>query len=83
MGKLVRFSRMQLITMGAIIGMGLLNPLSVAVLEDYFKLVYTVISVGCAVWVVGYLLKTVLTPVKVNIPKNKKSKLIPEAYIET
>ena len=69
------FSKVQLVTVGAIIGIGLFNPMSVAVLRDYFEWFYTGVFVLCSVWVVGFLLKKVLTPERVNIPtKSSKTK---------
>lgn len=69
MKKLVRFSKVQWITIGAIIGFGLLNPFSVEVLDEYFKLFYTGVFLACAVWIVGFLLVKVLRPEPINIPK--------------
>ena len=67
--KKVNFSKGQKVTIVAIICGLLFNPMSVEILEQYFKLAYTGISVVSTVWVVGYLLKKVLTPEKINIPK--------------
>lgn len=67
-----RFNRYQIITMVALVCALLFNPMSVEILDDYFKWAYTIISLVCTMWVLGYLLKKVLTPEKVNIPKKAK-----------
>lgn len=78
---MVRFNRGQRVTIGALIGMGLLNPMSVEVLNQYFKMAYTGLFVACSVWVAVYLLKKVLTPEPViTEPKGKKKAT---KYIET
>ncbi len=69
---MTHFNKYQKITMGALIGALLFNPMVVEILDEYFKWGYTVISLACTAWVLGYLLKKVLTPEKVNIPKKKK-----------
>lgn len=74
MKRLVRFSKVQWVTIGAIIGFGLLNPFSVEVLDEYFKLFYTGVFLACAVWIAGFLLYKVLRPEQVHIPsKNAKT----------
>ena len=81
--KKVKFSKIQLVTMLALVGALLFNPMVVEILDDYFKMAYTVISIVCTVWVLGYLLKKVLTPEKVNIPKkSKKQKVSSKEYLE-
>lgn len=79
---MTRFTKYQLITMGALVGMLLFNPLVVEVFEEYFKLVYTGISLVCTVWVVVFLLYKVMKPEKVNYTPKKKSKSQPK-FIET
>lgn len=69
----IRFSKVQLATIGALIGIGLFNPMSVEVLEDYFKLVYTAIFLASTTWVIVFTLKKVLTPETVIPPKTAKT----------
>jgi len=71
----MKFKRTQLITMGALVGMGLFNPMTVAVLDEWFKWAYTGICVACTVWVCGFLLVKVFSADKTNIPvvKSKRS----------
>lgn len=78
------FSKTQYITMGAIIVALLFNPMSVEILDAYFKWAYTIISIAATIWVIGYLLKKVLTPEKIKIPKkNKKSSVKTTDYIKS
>jgi hypothetical protein len=78
---MVRFNRGQKVTIGALIAMGLFNPMSVEILNQYFKMVYTGLFVLGTAWVVFYLLKKVLTPEPViTEPKGKKKAT---KYIET
>ena len=69
-----RFSKTQIATVGALIVMGVFNPASVAILEDYFKLVYTGLFVVASAWVVVFILVKALTPEKVVVPKKKAGK---------
>lgn len=79
----MKFGKYQIITMGALICAILFNPMAVEILDDYFKIAYSVISVLCTLWVLGYLLKKIFTPEKVNIPKKKKSsKVHSQQYLE-
>lgn len=70
------FSKYQKVTMFALVGAILFNPMAVQILDEYFKTGYTVISIACTVWVLGYLLKKVLTPEKVNLPKKSKKSVV-------
>lgn len=71
----VTINKIQRVTVGAVIGLGLFNPFTVAVLDEWFKLAYTVICVACAVWVAGFVLVKALKPEHVKTaPKGKKSK---------
>ena len=76
------FKKQQKITMVALIGIGLFNPFTVAVLDEYFKLFYTGVFIACVVWVSGFILKQAFTPEKVNVPKKNKKSTKP-AFIET
>lgn len=69
-----RFTKYQLITMFSLVGMLLFNPLVVEVFDEYFKLAYTVISLLCTAWVLGFLLKKVFTVEAVKIPDGKTTK---------
>lgn len=69
-----RFNKYQKITVLALIGFGLFNPFTVAVLENWFKLVYTGIFVGCAGWIAGYVLYNALKPEVVKVAPKKKNK---------
>lgn len=76
----VNFSKSQKISMGALVGIGLFNPFTVEVLDQYFKLVYTGVFLVCAVWVVGFILFNAFKPEQINLPTKKKKS---EAYIAT
>ena len=79
----VRFKKVQLVTMGAMVGILLLNPASVEVLESYFKLVYTGLFLISSVWVVLFLLWAAFKPEKVKLPtKSKKTTKGAMAYEE-
>ena len=65
--KKVNFKKTQLATIGALISIGLFNPMSVEILEDYFKMVYTAIFLVSGAWVIFFVLKKSLTP-ETNIP---------------
>lgn len=71
------------ITIGAVIGMGLLNPFTQAVLHDQLQLVLTYVSIACAIWVAGYLVYSVTRPEVVNIPKKGAKTLKAGKLIET
>lgn len=73
MGK-INFKKSQLITMGAAIGVGLFNPFTVEVLEQYFKDVYFGLFLACVAWILVYLIRSMFKqePVKVTPKKNKK-----------
>ena len=78
MGKVkTRFGKYQIITMIALVTALLFNPMVVEILDEYFKWGYTVISVVSTVWVLGYLLKKVLTPEPTNYTPKKKTKSQP------
>jgi len=70
-----RFNKLQVITMGALILGLLFNPMSVEILDNYFKWAYTIISVLCAAWVAGFILYSVFRTEKTKIPvvKSKRS----------
>jgi hypothetical protein len=75
MNTRINFSKGQKVTITALVGMGLFNPMSVEILDQYFKMIYTGLFLVSAAWVVFYLLKKVLTPEPVNVkPKGKKKK---------
>ena len=71
----IHFKKIQLITIGAIVSALMFNPMAVEILEDYFKMAYTIIWLGSSFWAMGYLLVKVLTPDPINIPKKKKKSL--------
>lgn len=77
------FNKAQKVTIGAVIGIGLLNPFSVAVLDTYFKLAYTAIFIVCAVWVSGFVLYKALKPEAVKLPKKSSKGLKLGKLIET
>lgn len=61
--------------MSALIGAGLFNPMSIEILDQYFKWVYSGIAVVCAAWIVGFILYSAFRPTKLQIPsKTKKPK---------
>lgn len=68
----MKISKKNKLTMVAIIGLGLFNPFTVAVLDEYFRLAYTAITVVSAVWLMGYVVYSVTRPEAVNIPKKAK-----------
>lgn len=81
---MTNFTKYQKITMAALVGAILFNPMAIEILNEYFKIAYTVISVACTVWVLGFLLYKVLKPEQVKVPKKtKKQHVKPSAYIET
>jgi hypothetical protein len=57
------------------------NPLAYQVLKDYIEMFFTSISVVATLWVVGYLLKKVLTPEPVNYKPKGKQKVKSKEYI--
>ena len=67
-----RFSKTQKATVVALIVMGVFNPMSVEVLNEYFKLVYTGLFVVASAWVVVFILVKALTPEKVAVPAKVK-----------
>lgn len=71
---MIHFTKVQKITMLAMIGFGLLNPLSVAVLEDYFKMAYMGLFLICSGWLVGFLLYKTFKVEALNIPTKKNTK---------
>jgi hypothetical protein len=78
---MARFNKYQVITMIALILALFFNPMAYQVLKDYIEMFFTGISVVATLWVIGYLLKKVLTPEQVNIPK--KAKKTTPKFIET
>lgn len=78
--KDMRLNKTQKVTILALVGMGLFNPFTVEVLEDWFKLVYTGLFVGCALWVMGYVLWKALKPEKTNVPV-KTAKTRTQKYV--
>lgn len=68
----MKFSKLQLITMGALILALLFNPMSYQILKDYIEVFFNVIAGVSTVWVLGFLLWKVLRPEQVNIPKKAK-----------
>jgi len=69
---MVRFNKLQLITMVAIILAMLFNPGSYQILKDYIEIFFNVIAGVSTLWVLGFLLWKVLRPEQVNIPKKAK-----------
>lgn len=80
---MTHFNKVQRVTIGAVIGLGLLNPFSVAVLDEYFKLFYTAVFVLCAVWVASFVLYKALKPEAVRMPKKGAKTLKLSRLIET
>ena len=77
-----RFSKTQKATVVALIVMGVFNPMSVEVLNEYFKLVYTGLFVVASAWVVVFILVKALTPEKVAVPAKTKKTEKAGRYIE-
>lgn len=77
----VTFSKTQLITMGALVGVGLFNPFSTAVLHDWFQLVYLGVFALSTAWIVVYVLWTAFKPEPVNLKPKGKTRT--QRYIET
>lgn len=76
------FTKIQKLTMLALVLALLFNPMVVEILQDYFKWAYTGISVLCTIWVLGFLLYKVFKPEQVTIPKkNKKSVVKSKEYL--
>ncbi len=76
------FTKGQKITMVAVIGVGLFNPMSIVVLQPYFLQFYTGVFLLCSAWVTGFLLVKALKPEKVNVPK-KTAHTKKQVYQET
>lgn len=73
---MTNFKKSQKITMVSLIGVGLFNPMTVEVLEEYFKLVYMGISVACMGWLVVYVLFTAFKPEANKVPKKNKARTV-------
>lgn len=73
---MIHFTKVQKITMVAIVGSGLFNPLVVAMFEDYFKMAYLGLFLLCSGWLMGFLLYKTFKVEELKIPtkKNTKSK---------
>lgn len=58
------------------------NPMAVEILDDWFKLVYTIIFVVGVVYLCGFLLWMCFRPEKVVLPKkSKKAKVKTSQYL--
>ncbi len=68
------FKRSQLVTMGAFVGIGLFNPMTVNVLDEYFKLVYYGLFVVCSVWAGAFLLYNAFKPQKTSLKTRKMNR---------
>lgn len=79
---MTRFTKVQKVTMVALIVALLLNPLSFEVLLEYFRMASTGLSLLATAWVVGFLGYKVFRPERVNIPK-KSTKKSTTKFIET
>jgi len=79
----MRFTKLQFITMGALILALFFNPMSYEILKNYIEWGFNIIALVCTVWVVGFLLYKVLKPEQVNIkPKSKKSVVKSKEYLD-
>lgn len=78
---MVKFSKIQFITMGALVAAGIFNPMSYEILKDYIEIFFNVIAGVSTLWVLGFLLWKVLRPEQVTIPK--KAKKTTPKFIET
>lgn len=82
--KMTQFTKYQKITMAALVGALLFNPMVIEILDQYFKIAYTALSVACTVWVLSFLLYKVLKPEQVKVPKKTKKQHVKSSdYIET
>jgi small neutral amino acid transporter SnatA (MarC family) len=79
---MTRFTRVQKVTMAALIIALLFNPLSFEVLLEYFRWSTTALSIAASAWVIGFLLYKVFRPEKVNTKKNKKQQVKATEYLE-
>ena len=73
---MTNFTNTQKVTMTAIVLALLFNPMTVQVLDNYFKWAYTGISLVATAWVIGFLLYKVLKPEQVKIPKKGKKNVV-------
>jgi hypothetical protein len=82
MSTRINFSKAQKVTMVALVAVGLFNPMSVEIMDEYFKMAYTGLFLVAMAWVAGYTLVRVFTPERVNVkPKSKTQKA--GKFIET
>lgn len=80
---MIRFKKTQLITMGALVGVGLFNPFSTAVLHDWFQLVYLGVFALSTAWIVAYVLYKAFKPEAVKIPAKSKKTERAGKYVTT
>lgn len=79
----MKFTKVQLITMLALILALFFNPMSYEILKDYIEWGFNIIAILATAWVLGFLLYKVLKPEKVNLPKKtKKSVVKSKEYID-
>lgn len=71
---MIHFTKVQKITMVAIVGSGLFNPLVVVMFEDYFKMAYIgIFFISCA-WLMSFILYKTFKTEPNNIPTKKNTK---------
>ena len=71
---MIHFTKVQKITMVAMVGSGIFNPLVVAMFEDYFKMAYVGLFLICSGWLMGFMLYKTFKIEPNNIPTKKNTK---------
>jgi len=71
---MIHFTKVQKITMVAMVGSGIFNPLVVAMFEDYFKMAYVGLFLICSGWLMGFLLYKTFKVEALKIPTKKNTK---------
>jgi hypothetical protein len=71
---MIHFTKVQKITMVAMVGSGIFNPLVVAMFEDYFKMAYVGLFLICSGWLMGFLLYKTFKVEALKIPNKKNTK---------
>ena len=77
---MTRFSKWQIAAMIALPLAITTNPLTVEIFLEWYKWLFTSISIITTAYLFGFLLYKVLKPEKINIPKKGKNK--PQKYID-
>jgi hypothetical protein len=75
------FSKIQKVTILALVLALLFNPMSYEILKDYIEWGFNIIALISTAWCMGFLLYKALKPEKINIPKKGVNKTSPK-YLE-